>query len=1077
MPCSPQKVEELFHAALDRDAGGREAFLIGECGSDHELIAEVRSLLTAYEGVGGFLEPPPRARKHWIGPERSDTRLVSSIGGSMGRFKILSLLGSGGMGDVYLAEDPMLGRRVALKSLRSESIADPQAKKRLIREARAAATLDHPNICAVYEVDEQADLSFIVMQYIEGDTLSSKISSNALSLSESLDVAMRVADALGAAHSSGILHRDIKPQNIIVGSSGQVKVLDFGLAKEFRIDDGGNPVSLRSSITEERSVIGTAAYMSPEQAKGLPLDAHSDLFSLGSTIYECVAGRPAFKGDSLIEVCAQVIHVDPPPPSQFNPLVPPELDRVVLRALAKKPESRYHSASELMEDLRLVRRKIDPRAEALALPSASRRLRSRFRALGVQKQAVKRTAAFAAVACIAALGLVGLSSLLRIGSAAPHEPSGEARGWYNTGLSLLREGSYHQAAKALGRAVAIDNKFAMAHARLAEAWSELDYSDKAKDEMLLATTMVRDKNAIPAADSLYLDAVAATLRRDHRSAVELYSAIAVQADSAQRAQAYLDLGRSYTKSGNAAKAIESYIEAARLDPQSAAAYLRLGNLYGRQQDLKKAEESFAKAEEIYQAMSNMEGVAEVYYQRGALANSLDKVAEAQQLLEQALNITRTTNNRHQQIKVLLQLGSVAYTQGATAVGAEYATEAINLARADNLENLTTSGLIDLGNTFFQRGQLAEAEQYFKQALEFAERYKGSYSQARALLALGSLCVHRGDVDEAAKYLDESLAFFQQGGYRKESSQALILIGRVNRQRGEYEIALKAFEEELAVAREVGDQSQEASARSSIATLLGSYLDRYPEALAQFEQSYRIDEALGVQLNLAYDLMNRGATLWQLGRSDEARTLLDRAAAMAARPESGYRQLLATVYINQAGLEMSQLRLSRAESKSRKALDLAGQTDRQMAVQGRCVLGLAQALSGRARAGSALCAEAVELAKGVNNPRWLSDALLSLSEAARLDGDPRNAVAYALQAGEFYSRRGQQHSEWRALLSAAAAEYVLGDRINAREHASRAAALLSNIRQGFGDIAYATYLSRPDVQGYSRQIEALLADGR
>jgi tetratricopeptide (TPR) repeat protein len=440
----------------------------------------------------------------------------------------------------------------------------------------------------------------------------------------------------------------------------------------------------------------------------------------------------------------------------------------------------------------------------------------------------------------------------------------------------------------------------------------------------------------------------------------------------------------------------------------------------------------------------------------------------------ASNSPRQRKNKHQQIKILLQLCGVAYTQGNTTLGTQYATEAIDLARADNLENLTTLGLIDLGNAFFQRGQFAEAEQYFKQSLEYAERYKGRYSEARALMALGSLGVQRGNSEQAAKYLDEALAFFQQGGYSKETSQTLILIGRINQEKGEYDAALQAFERQLELATRVGDQSQEAVARASIGTLLGSYLDRYPEALIQFEQSRSIDDRLGYPLYVAYDLLDCGTTLWRLGRASEARASLNRAAALAANPESGSKQLLASIHLSRAQLELSQRKFGDAESRSKMALELAGDDYKEIALQARRVLGLAQALSGKAQVGIANCAEAFELAKNARDPKVLNEALLSLSEATRLNGDAQNALAYAMQAQEFYARHGIQHSEWRAWLNAAIAENMLGHRTSAVENASRAATVLSNMQQKFGAEAYTTYVLRPDVQDGSQQIQAILA---
>src|SRR5712692_1582159 len=210
------------------------------------------------------------------------------------------------MGEVFLAEDTRLERKVAIKVLPAKSLGDEQAKRRLIREARLAATLDHPNIRAIYEVNEEGDSAFIAMQYVEGESLSSKIKNNKLELENTISIAAQVAEALVAAHSRGIIHRDIKPENIVITPSGQVKVLDFGLAKLVQplvtVDSKDGTLSL---LTEVGTIVGTVRYMSHEQAKGEHLDARSDIFSLGALLYECVTGRPAFPGGNKMEVCGQ----------------------------------------------------------------------------------------------------------------------------------------------------------------------------------------------------------------------------------------------------------------------------------------------------------------------------------------------------------------------------------------------------------------------------------------------------------------------------------------------------------------------------------------------------------------------------------------------------------------------------------------------------------------------------------------------------------------------------------------------------------------------------------------------------
>ena len=271
---------------------------------------------------------------------------------TISHYRILHKLGAGGMGEVYLAEDTKLERKVAIKCLPSKSLADEKAKKRLIREAQLAAKLDHPNICSIHEHLEEDNQIFIVMQYIEGELLSDKIQRKSFTVNESLEVALQVAAALEEAHSHGIIHRDIKPQNILMTPRGQVKVLDFGLAKFQPARAAMGKAKTQFLLTEAGGMLGTVRYMSPEQARGLPVDARSDLFSLGALLYECLAGEPAFSGGTLLEIGAQVIHVDPQPPSSFNPSVPPEVDRLTLKMLAKEPEARYQSAAELMEALR-----------------------------------------------------------------------------------------------------------------------------------------------------------------------------------------------------------------------------------------------------------------------------------------------------------------------------------------------------------------------------------------------------------------------------------------------------------------------------------------------------------------------------------------------------------------------------------------------------------------------------------------------------------------------------------------------------------------------------------------------------
>jgi len=267
-------------------------------------------------------------------------------------YRIIRLLGAGGMGEVYLAQDTKLNRNVAIKFLPLRSLQDEQAKQRFVREAQALASLDHANICLVHEEAEENNHTFIVMQYVEGETLYQRLKTRRLSVGESLEIIIQVADALVEAHSHGVIHRDIKPQNIMVTPRGQVKVLDFGLAKiVLEEQTGKDEAETQDWPTDFQAIMGTVPYMSPEQLMNAPVDTRSDLFSFGAVIYQCLAGRAPFSGANSIETAAQTIHIDPPPPSQFNSRVSPELDRITLKALAKSPEARYQSATELNSDL------------------------------------------------------------------------------------------------------------------------------------------------------------------------------------------------------------------------------------------------------------------------------------------------------------------------------------------------------------------------------------------------------------------------------------------------------------------------------------------------------------------------------------------------------------------------------------------------------------------------------------------------------------------------------------------------------------------------------------------------------
>jgi eukaryotic-like serine/threonine-protein kinase len=422
---TPERYEQigrLYQAALEREPSERAAFLAEVCGTEEALRREVASLLAAREQASSFIEQPPDdVAAGWQAAARPLQER------SFAHYQMLSHLGKGGMGEVWLAKDTLLGRKVALKLLPAEFTADAERVRRFAQEARAASALNHPNIITIHEIGEIANTHYIATEHVEGRTLRQQMDGGSrMKVREAVDVTLQVAGALEAAHRSGIVHRDIKPENVMVRPDGYVKVLDFGLAKLIEPSSPAMDTELQAVgvNTESGLVIGTPRCMSPEQARGEKADARTDIFSLGVVLYEMIAGRAPFTGATRNDVIASILKDEPPPLASVAPETPHELGHIICKALQRNREARYQNVQDLISDLKQLQRDLEfaseekkrsGRANAegknnLAIPFSGEI--SRPRTIAPEAETTKKTANRRRLAALGALaGLVIASTV------------------------------------------------------------------------------------------------------------------------------------------------------------------------------------------------------------------------------------------------------------------------------------------------------------------------------------------------------------------------------------------------------------------------------------------------------------------------------------------------------------------------------------------------------------------------------------------------------------------------------------------------------------------------------------------
>lgn len=1056
-----ENIKDLFSEAIEKPPEERDVFLEQRC-RNKEMLEEVRQLLNSYDEDDEFLEKAAVSEvADFIVTENEEKLFAEPVG----RYEVKSLLGEGGMGKVYLAKDTQLERLAAIKILSPYYSEDAHRTKRFFQEAKSASALNHPNILTIYEIGSFKDTYFIAAEYIKGETLRQRQNRKKLSISEITKVLTQVASALDAAHAANIVHRDIKPENIMIRNDGLVKILDFGLAKlvadKLNINDS-QIEKINLVNTAPRVVLGTVAYMSPEQARGKATDFRTDIWSFGICLYELLAGTLPFKGETMNDQIAQILTADPLP---LTSRIPSELIGIVHKSLQKDAEMRYQTAKELVDDLTNLQNSlqgIETTEKITSYSEIQNTSGNRFKTVLTQITAPfsKNLGTFALVSVLAVTMFLMFYGFYGWQKNETYMPNPEAVRWFQSGNEAARNGNYFKAKKMLEQAVQIDDKYLFAHAKLADIWFQLDYEDKAAQTMLHATELIPQLRNLAGNEELYLQAVSATVRRDYKLALINYEKIVENTPEQDKVYALFDVGRVLEKAEDYQRAREIYEEIARRDPQSGAAYLRLASIYWFDEERSKALDSFEKASAIFNAQSDYDSLGELYYLKGSLYGFYDELAESEKNLTKSLELAKATNNSALQVKTLLELGYTIFSLGDNQKGKEIVEDGLKLAQTENLEYFTTNGLIDLGTNYYLKGEYAEAEKYIGQALQIARLNGGKQTEARALISLGSVALLKNKSREAISYIEPALKFYSENNFKQEKTKSLLSLGIAYEQTGKYPEAIRLMNELVEDAKNNDDISIIAQGNSVIGLAL-THSERYSQALKFFETSLETNKSLGKEQISGYDYLGKAQALTNLGRFDEAAQMLRLSEKAAVRSED--KRLIMLNKLENAQKNLFEANYRETLKLSHSVFQSSGELTDDVSLQANLLCTLAELRSGNLLAAEVYYEKAAKFSESVENPQTIADLKLVGSELYLKKNQADSALESALEAHKIYSVQSAKQSEWRALALAGAASLMLHNEPKASEYKSRSNTLFESFKELWGNENFQKFRLRKDVK--------------
>lgn len=669
------QLEELFHRALNLEAEARARFIAELRSSDPHLGAEVESLIAAHTESSNVIDAPAyEAAASLI----VNARTTDITGSSINHYQVLKLLGRGGMGEVYRARDTRLNREVAIKVLPEAFANDAERLARFEREARMLASLNHPNIAVIHDLVEFEGRQVLIMELVEGETLADRLEKDPLPLAEALSISLHIAEALRAAHRKGIIHRDLKPDNIRITTEGQVKVLDFGLAKQVKsvgTQTDSSAATQIASMTATGMIVGTPGYMSPEQSVGEAADARSDIFSFGAVLYEMVTGSRAFSGNTITALLQAVLISNPASPRRLRSGIPAGLDALVMKALQKDKEQRHQSMEEICSELSRLMARVAPQSSGFASSTIVRLRNVTWRLQAWCAANRRKTLVASSLVVLLTGGTIGWgifqwrADRAAVPPAAPTRMKADASAYelFQQGLGYLerydKEENIDAAIQAFKTALSRDQNHAPSYAGLGMAYTAKFLFNRDKSLLDLAV-----QNA--------------------KYGVEIDGQLAINR---------ISLGRAYVARGEYDLAESELKHSLILDPLNADAHLGLADLQKARGKAEEAERLYKKAIELRPADWSLHYVIGVFYYR------LSRFTQAEMAFNDAIKLAQDSHLAH------CDLGAVYHMQGRFPEAASQFQMALQIRPSAFIYS-------NLGTSLFYQGLYPESVKAFEEAI-------------------------------------------------------------------------------------------------------------------------------------------------------------------------------------------------------------------------------------------------------------------------------------------------------------------------------------------------------------------------